>query len=170
MATKRDSGSMLRRLADNGYPVDFGAMEAPFNLTITSVASIDVDTGPIVKFSQRVKEVVREAAFRCELTGIAVFPMVLNPEIRSAGNRVTWKRGERAYVVRRGIDFSQWQRAKINEKKKMLTICVIDSITSIPAKHLSESSKEALVAIVRQAMVVASAGILAADLLGGHSR
>jgi hypothetical protein len=152
MATKRDSRTMLQRLADKGYPVDLGALDAPFNLTITSVASIDVDAEPIIKFSQRVKEVVREAAFRCELAGIAVFPMVLNPEIRSTGNTVTWKRGERAYVVRRNIDFSHWQRAKANEKKEMLASCVIDSIASIPMKHLSESSKEALVAIVRQAM------------------
>lgn len=149
---KRDSGSMLRGLADKGYPVDLGALDAPFNLTITSVASIDADAEPIIKFSQRVKEVVRETAFRCELAGIAIFPMVLNPEIRSTGNTMTWKRGERAYVVRRNIDFSLWKRAKANEKKEMLESCVIDSIASIPAKHLSESSKTALVAIVRQAM------------------
>lgn len=143
---------MLQRLAEKGYPVDLGALDAPFNLTITSVASIDVDAEPIVKFSQRVREVVREATFRCELAGIAVFPMVLNPEVRSTGDTMTWKRGDRAYVIRRNIDFSRWQHAKSNEKKELLVNCVIDSIASIPTKHLSDASKEALGAIVRKAI------------------
>ena len=55
---------MLQRLADKGFPVDLGALNAPFNLTITSVASIDVDAALIIKFSQRVREMVRESGFR----------------------------------------------------------------------------------------------------------
>jgi hypothetical protein len=152
MVTKRDSGAMLRRLAEKGFPVDFDALNAPFNLTITSVASIDVDAAPIIKFSQRVKEMVRESGFKCELAGIAVFPMVLNPEIRSTGDTMTWKSGERAYMIRRNIDFSRWQHAKSSEKKELLASCVIESIASIPMKHLSESSKDALTTIVRQTM------------------
>jgi len=162
MTTKRDSRSMLRRLADQGFPVDFDALDAPFNLTISSVASIDVDAEPIIKFSQRVRELVRESGFKCELAGIAVFPMVLNPEIRSTGDTMTWKKGDRAYVIRRNIDFSHWQHAKSKEKKEMLATCVIDSIASIPMRHLSESSKDALTMIVRQAMR-ASVGRLAAS-------
>jgi len=152
MVKKRDSKSMLRKLAEAGYPVDLDALDSPFNLTITSLVSVDVDAEPIIKFSQRLNEVVREAAFTCELTGIVIFPTVLNPEIRSSGNKVTWKRAERAYMVRQNIDFADWQNAKTSEKKAMLVNCVVDSIASIPTKHLPESSKEALVAIVRRAM------------------
>lgn len=151
MVTKRDAESMLRA-AENGYPVDLDALDAPFNLTITSIASVDVDVEPIVMFSQRLKDVVREAAFSCELTGIVIFPTVLNPEMRSAGNKVTWKRGERAYMVRQNIDFSDWQNANASEKKAMVVNCIVGSIARIPTKHLSESSKEALVEIVRRAV------------------
>lgn len=152
MATRRDSGSMLRRLADKGFPVDLDALDAPFNLTITSTTSIDVDATPIIRFSQRLKEVVRESGFRCELADIAVFPIILNPGIRSAENAVNWKRGSRSYIIRRNIDFSRWQHANSNDKKEMLAKCVIDAIASIPMKHLAESSREALEAMIRQAM------------------
>ena len=152
MAIKQHSSSMLRRLADKGFPVDFGALDALFNLTITSVASIDIDASPIIKFSQRVRALVRESGFDCQLSDIAVFLMILNPELRSAKDSVSWKRGSRSYSIRRNISFSQWQRAKSDEKKEILVNCVIDSIMVIPTKHLDQSSKDALITIVRQAI------------------
>lgn len=81
MAARRDSGSMLRRLADKGFPVDLDALDAPFNLTITSTTSIDVDATPIIGFSQRLKEIVRESGFKCELSDIAVFPSIHSPRM-----------------------------------------------------------------------------------------
>ena len=47
MAMRRANTAMLRRLAENGFPVDFGALDASFNLTITPVTSIDVDAEPL---------------------------------------------------------------------------------------------------------------------------
>lgn len=152
MATQRDKKSMLSELADKGYPVDVEAMQAPFNFLISAVASVDVDATPIIKFSQRMRTTILQSTFACELAGIIVFPMVLHPEIRSTGDKITWKRGERIYVIRRTIDYFAWQHANSNAKKKMLMACVVDSIASIPVKHLSESSKEPLVKLAHQAM------------------
>jgi hypothetical protein len=152
MATKRDIREELQRAADNGYPVDFGALDAPFNFLISSITSLEVDERPITKLSQRVREIVRTSGFKCELAGIIVFPMVLDPEVPAVGDKVSWKRKSNIYSVHRHIDIFRWEQAKLKEKKEMLLNCVIDSISSIPTKRLSESSKEALVAIVRQAM------------------
>ena len=148
---KRGNDAMLRRLAANGFPVDFGALDASFNLTLTPITSIDVDAEPLIQFSQRIREQVRTSGFKCELADIAIFVMVLNPEIKSAGDSSSWKRVSRSYVIRRNVDFSCWQSAKLSEKKELLTKCVINSIADIPMKHLDESSKGALAAIVRQA-------------------
>ena len=152
MAMRRANEAMLRRLAENGFPVDFGALDALFNLTITPITSIDVDAEPLIQFSQRVRELVRASGFKCELADVAIFVLVLNPDIKSAENSSSWKRASRAYVFRRNIDFSCWQSAKRSEKMALLTRCVIASIADIPTKHLNEASKEALAAIVRQAV------------------
>lgn len=150
MAMRRVNEAMLRRLAESGYPVDFGALDASFNLTITPVTSIDVDSEPLIQFSQRVREQIRESGFKCNLADIAISVMVLNPAISTAKDGSSWKRASRSYVLRRSIDFSHWQSAKPNEKKALLGKCVIDSIADIPTKHLDEASKEALAEIVRQ--------------------
>jgi hypothetical protein len=151
MAMRRANTAMLRRLAENGFPVDFGALDASFNLTITPVTSIDVDAEPLIQFSQRVREQIRESGFKCDLADIAISVMVLNPAINAAKDGSSWKRASRSYVLRRSVDFSHWQSAKSNEKKALLEKCIIDSIVDIPTKHLDEASKEALAAIVRQA-------------------
>lgn len=139
---------MLQRLAENGYPVDFEAFDALFNLTITPTTSVDVDAEPVIKFSQVVKKAIRKSGFACDLTDIVVFVLVLNPDIGVTKDATTWKRASRSYVVRRNIDFIGWQHAKASDRKKMLTACVIDAIASIPVKHLSELSKESLGEIV----------------------
>jgi len=151
MAMRRANTAMLRRLAENGFPVDFGALDVSFNLTITPVTSIDVDAEPLIQFSQRVREQIRESGFKCDLADIVISVMVLNPAINAAKDGASWKRASRSYVLRRSIDFSHWQSAKPNEKKALLGKCVINSIADIPMKHLDEASKEALTAIVRQA-------------------
>lgn len=143
--------AMLRRLVANGFPVDLCAIKASFNLTITPLTTIDVDAQPLIDFSQRVKEIVRKMKFQCELADIAVIPMVLNPDIRPAQNSVSYKKASRAYIIRRNIDFSAWQIAKLNQQMEMLALCVTESILSIPPKQLSEQSKDQLAAIVCQA-------------------
>jgi hypothetical protein len=148
---RRSNEGMLRRLAANGFPVDFDALRASFNLTITPITSIDVDADPLIQFSQRVRKQVKESGFKCGLADIAIFTMVLNPEIKAAGDSSSWKKSSQAYVIRRNIDFSSWQSAKPSGKNELLRKCVIDSIADIPMKHLDESSKETLAGIIRQA-------------------
>jgi hypothetical protein len=143
---------MLEHLAEQGYPVDFEALDAPFNFTISSIATYDVDVDVILKFSNRLRELIRQERFSCELKDIILHPVILNPEITSSNEAITWKRKDMAYVIRQSIGFSDWQNGSLRDKKKLLESCVVDAVGRIPEKHLAEASRGAIVKIVRAAL------------------
>ena len=149
MLVRRVNQAMLKRIAENGYPVDFGAFDASFNLTIFPVTSIDVDPEYLINFSQRLRQKVRDSQFKCELADILISVVILNADVPSAKDSISWKRASRAYKIRRNINFFDWQNAKPKEKKVLLVNLIVDSLTDIPLKHLSEASKETLIKIVR---------------------
>lgn len=151
MVRERANTAMLRRLAKNGFPVDFDALDAAFNLTITPVTSMDVDIAVLIDFSQRLQKQFRSIEFSCELSDIAIFVAILNSDIKSAKDSSSWKKSSNAYVIRRKIDFSTWKDAKQSQRKKLLIECILLSIEGIPEKHLNYASKEFITEIIRQA-------------------
>jgi hypothetical protein len=143
----------MHRLEERGVPVDWDAFYAPFNLTIFPVVSYGIDDGLLLDdFTIRIKELVFGAEFTCELEGILIFLHLLNPEVPAAPDRMSWSSKERRYRVQRTLDFDLWQSANRRERKKMLAATVIEILESIPVKRLSESKREELVEIVREAI------------------
>jgi len=150
-----------RQLEARGVPINWDAFYAPFCLTIFPVISYGVDDQPLIDFTNRVNELVFGAEFECELEGILIFLHVLSPEVPAAADRMSWSSKKLSYRIQRTLDFDCWQAAKRKEKREILAATVVEILESIPIKRLSEPKREALVAIVRQAIIPKPKGVRA---------
>ena len=144
--------SIIKTLEEQGYPVDVEAIDAPFNLTISPVSSAEVDPAVMIEFSKNVGKLIRDRRFECELMDIVIFPMVLNAEIPAAEDKMTWSKRNRAYKIRRKLDFDEWQEGSDEARKKLLVESILESINAIPEKNLKQANKEQLCEIIWQAI------------------
>lgn len=149
---KKTKKSVTEELAEKGYPLDSGAIDAPFNLTIMPMTSMDVDKSVILDFFKNLTSIIRSSEFKCELRDILIFLKILNSELMSGGEKITWSKRECAYKITKIIDFLEWQNASTKKRKSILVKCITGCINEIPQKHLSDLSKERLIFIVNQAV------------------
>jgi hypothetical protein len=142
-----------QNLVRAGYPIDFDAIRAPFNLVLVPVVSMDVDTGILRDFCRRLKDATWASGFTCALDGIALIVKILDPDIATRDDsRAVRKSADGGCKVHRRIDIKAWQAADTRCKKALLAQCVTVALGSIPGKYLSVAEQAALADIIDAAL------------------
>jgi hypothetical protein len=151
MITRKADRVKLTEIAAKGYPIDFAALDATFNFTVSPLVTFDVNVSPFIAVAERLKTLIRGSEFACELADIVAIPFIRAGDVLPI-NKVSFRRAENAYFVKKSIDYDQWESAKVKARKSIVETFLLDVIQSIPAKHLSGASREQLVTLVEAAV------------------
>lgn len=148
MVVKRYDENKLKELEKKGVPIDWAALDALFGLGVSAVVTADVDISLLREFKERIKNLIRESGYSCELLDILVFIMILGPEVSAREESTKFRRKDCGYVIRKKIDFLEWKNAEVVKRIEMIFDAIVESISRIPQKHLSDQSKANLVELV----------------------
>jgi hypothetical protein len=86
-----------------------------------------------------------------DLAGAVIFPRVTDPAISSRPDRITHKRSEKCYFVKRNIPFAVWKSASPEARLDLFADNLRDSVRAIPARHLSLPDKAMLLGAIDEA-------------------
>lgn len=84
------------------------------------------------------------------LSSIILFPTILDPNVASLKDSVTYKNGERSVFVAVSIPYGRWKNASERDRIDLLADNVRDSIEKIPNRYIQISDKTALLHIVEK--------------------
>lgn len=147
MVTRKADRAKLTGISAKGYPVDFAALDATFNFTVFPVTTYGVDVSPFNAVAQRMKTLIRGSEFACELADIVAIPFIRAGDVPNV-DKVSFRRSENACFVKKTIDHDEWASAKVRARKAIVEKFLLEVIQAVPAKHLSEPSREKLTKLV----------------------
>jgi hypothetical protein len=146
---------LLERLHRSGVRLDLEQRDAPFKFVVspTTTAGVDSDeTGRLAAdFKVEVFRIIKGLQISSSLTGVVIFPRILDKNISKLADGITYKRKERSYFVKRNIPFAVWQTATHDLRLDIFADNLCESIRSIPARHLSDGDKSKILAAIDEA-------------------
>ncbi len=116
MALAKYEKTLLDRLIARGYPIDRSQEGAPFTFTISPVTTVGVDVSVLINLGRAIIAEIKDQGFRCELSGLVVFPRICDPNITKAEPLLSFKRKDNAYYVGLGIDFEAWSQGSSSDR------------------------------------------------------
>jgi hypothetical protein len=141
---------MLRRLDQAGVPLDLAALSAEFNFVIFLITTASVDAKVVIDFYQKLRVAVRGSGVKsARLSAISVHPMILDSGIQVVSDSARWKKSEMAYIIKRNIDYDQWQSARTKDRKSILLEFMHKVILDIPERYLEADVRDALIDLIR---------------------
>jgi hypothetical protein len=147
MVTRKTDKAKLTEIAAKGYPIDFAALDATFNFTVSPVTTYGVDVSSFNAVAQRLKTLIRGSEFACELADIVAIPFIRAGDVPNV-DKVSFRRSENACFVKKTIDHDEWASAKAKARKAIVEKFLLEVIQAVPAKHLSGPSREELTKLV----------------------
>jgi hypothetical protein len=141
MALSKQMLALIERVERAGGSVDRAALARKFNFTLSGIVDAGLDYEVFVQLCSAVQKIVQEQDFKCDLTGIVVFPIILGPSGFSRDDFTTHKKKESAYFVGKNIDYDTWIRARRPKRIKLAVENIKSSVQAIPDKHLSIEKK-----------------------------
>lgn len=135
---------LTRRAQRAGAPVNMAALRRKFNFTVSPTTTVGVDASILIRLGARISELTQKEKFRCELSGVVLFPIILDTGTRARKNFVTHKRASNGYFVGRNIDFLKWDDADPRERLKIASETFLQSLLAINDRHLAKTSKDHL--------------------------
>jgi hypothetical protein len=146
---------LLERFRRAGLASDVTHHDAPFVFVISPTTTPGVDRTEISWFAREFKiEVLRKIQDRrmiTDLTGIVLFPTIMDPDIAKFPEGITYKRKEKSYFVKRNIPFAIWKSASSETRLDLFADNLRDSIRSIPDRRLCGTDKAILLSAVDEA-------------------
>ena len=150
MVTRKADRAKLTEIAAKGYPIDFAALDATFNFTVSPVTTYGVDVSPFNAVAQQMKTLIRGSEFACELADIVAIPFIRAGDVPNV-DKVSFRRSEDACIVKKTIDHDEWASAKERARRAIVKKFLLEVIQAVSAKHLSGPSREELTKIVEAA-------------------
>jgi hypothetical protein len=142
----------LELIESRGYPVDWAAAYRAFNLTCSPIVTAGVPSIEVlVSLAGLTSALVEKTGKPLALTGIVVFPTICDSAIYSTTNKLTHKRKDNAYFVRRTIEFDEWNRARRPKRLRLAVENFEESIAWIPERHFPSVDREFLLNCVHAA-------------------
>jgi hypothetical protein len=148
MALSKQMLALMERVERAGGSVDRAALTRKFNFTLAGIVDAGVDYKVFVQLCVLVQKIVQQQDFKCDLTGIVVFPIILGSSGFKRDDFITYKRKESAYFVGRNIDHNTWARARRPKRIKLAVENLKTSVQSIPEKHLSIEKKTQITGMI----------------------
>ena len=148
MVSSKQMLALMDRVERAGGKVDREALARKFNFTLSGIVDAGLDYKVFVQLCSSVQRIAQMQDFKCELTGIVIFPIILGSSGYSRDDFITHKRKESAYFVGKNIDCDTWIRARRPKRIKMAVENLKSSVQAIPDKHLSVEMKMQIVGMI----------------------
>jgi hypothetical protein len=103
------------------------------------------------KFQREILRLLLSVELTSSLKGIVLFPTILNPDIASLSDSVTYKRKEGSVFVALEISHAQWINASLGERIDLLANNIRMSVEKITGKHLVPADRAKLLDVIDRA-------------------
>lgn len=153
LKTTKQEERLLERLRERGHPLYSDDPGLPFAFFISGYTSLDVseDSRRITnQFQTEIADRLRHMEFDSPLTGLILFPTILDPSIAPIDDYVTNKRDGSVHVGV-NIDHTSWITASLDEKVALFRDCLAKSIGRIVESRLGKPDRDALLDMLEQA-------------------
>lgn len=148
MALSKQMLALIERVKRAGGSIDRAALARKFNFTLSGIVDAGLDYKVFVQLCSSLQKIIQKQDFKCDLTGIVVFPIILGSSGFSRDDFITHKRKESAYFVGKNIDYDTWTRARKPKRIKLAVENLKSSVHAIPDKHLSVEKKKQIVDMI----------------------
>jgi hypothetical protein len=150
-APKSYEDKLLERARQRGVTLHAKQVDAKFKFLVRPTTTVGVDLDKLqVGFEDDVFSLIKNAPFESPLTGIVLFPKILDPSIATMPDSITHKRKERSFFVSLNIPFAVWSQAPRPDRVDLLADNLIESIRRIPARHLTANDCQILDSAINQ--------------------
>jgi hypothetical protein len=99
-------------------------------------------------FRNSLSEGMAGATLDWPVTGIVIFPRIMDETIAKFPDGYTFKRGEKAIFVGRNIDFFVWNKASPDERVGLFASALKDALDLVPRKYLPEENRIVIRSII----------------------
>lgn len=139
---------LFARLEARGYRLDKSQEGIPFTFSISPVISAGVDVSIFAVLSCEVISELKHRNYECALSGVVIFPRILDPKIKKSEKLCLFKRKDNAFYVGLEIDFGEWTQGTQQERVNLALVNLQDSISQIPDRHISAIHREQLIEVI----------------------
>jgi hypothetical protein len=148
MSMKEREKVLLARFRKAGLKPNQVQVEAPFKFVVSPTTTSGVDTkesGFLAReFGNRIVENIREWTMQSPITGIVVFPKILDANIAKMPDHLTYKRKERSVFVGVNIPFEAWVTSPFAEKVEILSETILEALGRIAPRQLYPEDRDRL--------------------------
>ncbi len=121
-----------------------------FQFSIMPTVTKGVEIQPIAKlFLNETRKQLKKFSWTSPISGVCIFPVVMDPSIGSTGDRVSRSRKDNVILVTSNISFEKWTASDTSHRSEIFRDMLLDSMSRIPDKHMNGRDKEALCAVIR---------------------
>lgn len=95
---------------------------------------------------------INKLDFESPITGIVFFPTIFDQRIISEEpqNKTTFKRKDKCYFIAKVIPYPTWSMASLYEQVDLLATNLIDSLNTVPERHLIPREKSQITKIIEE--------------------
>ena len=157
MSMKEHEKALLGRFRKAGFKPNQLQLDAPFGFVVSPTTTSGVDTkesGSLAReFGDGIVENIRGWTMQSPITGIVVFPKILDENIAKMPDHLTYKRKERSVFVGINIPFDVWIASLIAEKIDILADALVEALGRIAERQLHPEDRNRLahaVCVIRE--------------------
>ena len=140
---------LLDRFRKAGLKPNQLPLDAPFSFVVSPTTTPGIDTkesGSLAReFGNGIVEKIGEWTMQSPITGIVVFPKILDASIAKMPDHLTYKRKEKAVFVGVNIAFDLWVASPIAKKIEILAETIVDALGRIAPRQLHPEDRDRLV-------------------------
>ena len=151
-----DEERILERLKKAGYVFHTVPDDLPISFVLSPTITVGLPRrNPTVSLSLQdaVRQLLRGRKLTSSLSGLLVFPQIMDPRVGTFKEFVTYKR-DRSVYVGENIDHEKWSSAPAVEQVDLLADNIANSIRKIRSSRLNIDDRDLLLGIVEQARIV----------------
>lgn len=145
MADKRSNQLMAEAGSHRGSDRD--QTNAPFKFLVvpTTTSAVGAEVGKLgAAFMDGVFRLIREHNLGSPITAVVLCPMVLDPEVATMPDRLSYKNKRTEVYATANIPFSVWVNADLDGRINLLADNLIGLLNKIPSKHLIDEDRALL--------------------------
>ncbi len=140
MSKNKHERNLLTRFRKAGLKSNEKQVDAPFSFVISPTTTPGVDaneSGSMAReFGNGIVENIALLTMQSPITGIVVFPRILDKNIAKIPDHLTHKRKEKAVFVGVNIDFDEWIVSSVARRIDILAETIVEALRRIAARHL----------------------------------
>jgi hypothetical protein len=144
---------LIDRLKKSGYKFPAVSDDLPISFfvrpTITT-GLLRANARIAQMLEDEVHQLIKGKKFTSTLSGLGIFPTIMDPEIGQFADSITYKKDCSVYV-KNNINHSKWSAASIPDQVNLLADNVIKSVKQIKHARINEDDRALLIFAIDQA-------------------